>query len=268
MSNHIVVIDTSLGADHVLNLVGGGDDKGGMLPRVGQILEAVDGGAYSGKVRVKVGGTQASGTITFASFVEDDTVTINGVVMTGKDAPSGDVQFETGVSDQSTANSLVSKVNASATAKLVGTVGATRRATVILSGFVEDDTVTVQGYVFTAKNSPTEGNKQQFTVGPSDAVTAENLMLAIKAHQSTNTITVTRSSATLTLNFYGSLTLTSSAHSTAASDIVVVTCVVPGTIGNLCTLAISANGSVSGAALTGGLEGTAYTYSKNRDLVV
>lgn len=266
MSNHIITLDTPLGANHVLNLIGGGDNKDGMLSRLADVLHAVDAGAYAGKLRVKVGATSAVGTITFASFADADTITVNGTVLTGKTSPVGTAQFAVGASNEACSNNAVAKINASALAKIGGTVGASRRGTVLLNGFVDGDTVTVQGYVFTGKNTPTDGNQQQFMIGGSDSLTAENLKNALATFQPTKTLTVTRSAATLTVNFYGSLTLAASAHATVSSDIVVITAIVPGQIGNLCTLAISAHGSV--VAPTGGAEGTMYTESKNYNLVV
>lgn len=266
MSNHLITIDSPLGANHVKGVVLGGDSKDGFLSAIGELIHAIDGGIYSAKCRVKIGAASAAGTITFAAFADADTITLNGVVLTGKTSPSGASQFAVGASNEACSNNCVAKINASALDKIVGCFGASRRGTVLLNGFVDSDTVTVQGFVFTGKTTPTDGNQQQFRIGGTDAITAENLKNAVQSFQPTKTLTVTRSSATLTFNFYGSLTLAASAHATVASDTVVVTSIVPGQIGNLQTLAISAHGSV--VAFAGGLEGTMYTENKNYNLVV
>jgi phage tail sheath gpL-like len=137
------------------------------LHALGRFFKAAAGGALTGiRAIVKREEVQASGTITLDAFVEDDTVTINGVVFTGKAAPAGAQQFAVNADDAVTAANLAAKINASALAKIVGVVTAT-----------------------------------------------------------------------------------------SALKVVTVTAVAPGLVGNVCTLAISAHGSVSGANLAGGATG-------------
>lgn len=234
------------------------------IPRTAAFLESIASGVRNGKVRVNIGAVPAEGSISFDSFVENDTVTVNGVVLTGKDAPTGAAQFLTGVDDQSTANALVALINASATAKLAGLVYATRRGTVLLSSFVTTNTVTVNGVVFTGKTTPTEGVREEFAIGASDALTAENLMTAIRRCISPSLgglLSVSRSTATLTINYNGALTLAVSANGTATSKTVVLTALTGGQIGNLMTLAISAHGTKVDP--TGGTEGTETVIGQN-----
>lgn len=54
----------------------------------------------------------ANGTVTLASALENDTVTVNSLVYTGKDAPSGNTQFLTGGTDTAGATSLAVSINA------------------------------------------------------------------------------------------------------------------------------------------------------------
>ena len=62
----------------------------------------------------------ATGTVTFASVANNDTITINGVVFTAKTAsPSGD-QFLVGVSNTADAAAAAVAINASTTAGTVG----------------------------------------------------------------------------------------------------------------------------------------------------
>jgi len=243
----------------------------GFIARLAQYFDALAGGSKSGKVRVNTGAAQATGTITFSSFADADTVTLNGVTLTGKTSPSGASQWAVGSSDEACANNLVAKINASALDKIVGCLDASRRATVLLSSFVDGDTVTVGGVVFTGKTTPDAGVREQFQIGLTDAVTAAALCDAInrslKLAKEAPNLVATVSSATVTLNYRGSLTVTNSAHATVASKIVVITCPIPGQIGNLCTLAISAHGSVSAANLASGTEGTETIFAKNSNLV-
>lgn len=114
--------------------------------------------------------------------------------------------------------------------------------TITFSSIANNDTVTVNGRVYTAKTSGATG-AQQFNIGGSDAQAALNLQAKINADTSTLVLGVVTASS-------------------SSSGVTKITCVIPGNIGNLCTLAISAHGSVSGANLTGGSEGTSGTISK------
>jgi hypothetical protein len=119
---------------------------------------------------------------------------------------------------------------------VLGTNAVQASGTVTLSSHVATNTVTINGVVFTAVASGATGN--QYNVG-TDTVTAANLAAAINASVSAAVA--------------GLVTATSS------GAVVTVTAVTPGLLGNLVTLAISANGSVSGANATGGTQGTNVT---------
>jgi len=120
--------------------------------------------------------------------------------------------------------SILTRVN---TAKATGTV--------TLSSHVATDTVTVNGIVFTCVASGATGN--QYNVGGSDALTADNLAAALNANT----------------------TLAGMIVASSASGVVTLTALVPGTLGNAITLAISAHGSVSAARMAGGTNGDTET---------
>lgn len=84
-----------------------------------QFWRALMGGSRSAKVIVGGGAARSTGTVTLASFVANDTVTINGVVMTGKASPSGEAEFACGVSDTADAAALAAKINAHSTLSLI-----------------------------------------------------------------------------------------------------------------------------------------------------
>lgn len=259
-------------AQTVVDLLKLNTNSDSALTRVGAHLQNLAQGAYNGKTRVNLGAVQASGTVTFSSVVATDTVTINGVVFTGIDTIVAANQFDTGQGDQASANSLRSVVNASTSAKITGTVKLYRRATLLFSSFAAADYVTINGIVFTGRATPTEGNYYEFAVETSDAGTAQRFMEALTAAAVINPalrdlIGASRSTATITINYQGDLTLTVSAHGTATSTINVVTCLIPGQIGNLCSLAISAHGSVSGAVMTGGTEGTETVFGNHSNAI-
>jgi phage tail sheath gpL-like len=75
-------------------------------------MKKVVSGAYPASVRTMIGTAKASGTITLASFVEDDTVTVGPITFTGKDTPTLATHFETGGTDATAAASLASAINA------------------------------------------------------------------------------------------------------------------------------------------------------------
>jgi phage tail sheath gpL-like len=104
--------------------------------------------------------------------------------------------------------------------------------TVTLASHVATNTVTINGVVFTCVASGATGN--QYNVG-TDTVTAANLAAAINA--------------SVTAKIAGYVT------AVANGAVVTVTAVMPGLAANMFTLAISANGSVSGATLSGGDNG-------------
>lgn len=113
------------------------------------------------------------------------------------------------------------------------TTGQTRASgTVTLSSFAAADTVTINGTVLTGSATPS-GTAQFLTTG-GDTVVAAALALCINNNP----------------------TLDGQVIATSAAAVVTVTCVVAGLLGNLCTLAISAHGTVSGAVMTGGTEGS------------
>lgn len=114
----------------------------------------------------------------------------------------------------------------------IGVDSVVATGTVTLSSHVATNTVTVNGVVFTAVASGATGN--QYNVG-TDTVTAANLAAAINA--------------SVTAKIQGYVTATSS------GAVVTISAIRPGVLGNLTTIAISANGSVSGATLAGGTDG-------------
>jgi hypothetical protein len=72
---------------------------------------------------------RASGTITCATVVADNTVTINGVTLTGKASPSGETQFDSDGSDTVVAAAIAACINANSS--LTGIVTATSAAAVV-----------------------------------------------------------------------------------------------------------------------------------------
>lgn len=116
----------------------------------------------------------------------------------------------------------------------IGETAVQASGTVTLATHLATHTVTVNGVVFTCMASGATGN--QYNVGASDTLTAVELAAAINA------------SATALVSGY--------VTATSAAAVVTVSSVIPGVSANMFTLAISAGGTVSGAKLTGGTDGT------------
>jgi len=94
-------------------------DRALLGTRLMQYVRSLMGGARSAALHIKVNAVKATGTVTLASFVADDTVTINGVVLTGKASPAGEAQFAVGVSDTADAAALAAAINAHSTLSLM-----------------------------------------------------------------------------------------------------------------------------------------------------
>ena len=116
-------------------------------------------------------------------------------------------------------------------AKLALKVNAVKAiGTITLSGHVATNTVTIAGVQLVADTD--------YTVGGDDTATAANLAQAIN----------------------DDATLSTLVSATSAAGVVTITALVPGLIGHAVTLAISANGSVSGARLASGSNGQTSTH--------
>lgn len=106
---------------------------------IGSWFQSIGIGTRSFKGSVMAGGVAAFNTITLSSFVAADTITINGVVFTGSDTATTNVQIKTGGSDTTVAAALVNLLNGiggsglsvTPPAKINGVVTATNVAGVI-----------------------------------------------------------------------------------------------------------------------------------------
>lgn len=86
-----------------------------VLNELAQLLQAGAGGLKDMYVALKEENVAASGVLTGSTVVEDDTVIIGGITFTGKDSPSGELQFQTGGTDAAAMTSLAAKINAHST---------------------------------------------------------------------------------------------------------------------------------------------------------
>ena len=114
----------------------------------------------------------------------------------------------------------------------IGVNASQATGTITLASHVATNTVTVNGVTFTAVASGATGN--QYNVG-TDSVTAANLAAAINA-----------SVSPLVAGYVTAV---------ANGAVVTISAVTPGLAGNVFTIAVSANGTASGARLTGGDNG-------------
>jgi len=91
------------------------DDPKRRLVALSQYLEAAAGGYGSLSIINQVAAVKASGTVTLASVLANDTVTINGVVLTAVAGAAGADQFSIDGSDTVDAASFIAGVAANAT---------------------------------------------------------------------------------------------------------------------------------------------------------
>ena len=115
-------------------------DSDSSLNRLSRYIEGLgDGAFYYTTVTENVGAIAATGTITLSSFVDEDTITIANVVLSGETVPSGNAEFAIGASDTITAANAVVVINANPT--LQPLVTATSSGAVITLTAVSGGTV-------------------------------------------------------------------------------------------------------------------------------
>lgn len=129
-------------ADELVLSANGGRDG---IRRIANWFKALAGGLRGGNVRVRVDtttdpddppvGTCTINSDTFA-IVEDDTVTIGGVVFTWKASPSGESEVAFVNTDATDAAALAAKITAHS--KLAGVVSATSAAGVVTVTALQD----------------------------------------------------------------------------------------------------------------------------------
>lgn len=230
--------------------------------------DAADDGLASGTLTLvsAVAITKASGTITCASVLAADTVTVNGLVYTAvAGAKADDTEFSIDTGDNETATDLAASINddtrtgtlndltATATTNVVTavqTVGGTGgNATTLVSsngarlavsgatftGGLNADTATVNGLVYTGV-AGVKANDTEFSIDTDDTAAALDLANSINADVRTP-ITVP------SVNVLA----------TPAAGVVTIDSDIGGATGNNVDIAGTTNITASGATLTGGL---------------
>jgi len=113
--NLIVTAQDSATADAQRDLIAESNNQMLAGLKIKDFFKTLISGIRPGSIQTKVNCAKASGTITLAAFVQNDTITINGVGFTGKDSPAAATEFQTGVSDTATAASFATVANTNAT---------------------------------------------------------------------------------------------------------------------------------------------------------
>jgi hypothetical protein len=262
MSSHVILIDTPIAAPSFEGTIRPLTGKREMVNALARYFNEIAAGNELAKLRMEFSGVVATNAVTLASFVAADTVTLNGVVFTGRASNPAANEFVVGTNEVGS-NNLRTALLASTSAKVVSMIRAYKVGTVTLSSFVNNDTVTINGIVFTGKTTPAAATREQFAIGSTDTKTGINLANAILNSLHPNLaglISASPSAGVVTLTFESSSTLAISAHGSVANAIVRIDLTMPGAIGNLATLAISAHGSVTGANFASGADGNFYGY--------
>lgn len=242
-------------------------------------LQAGAGGAVS----LRNLGILASGTVTCATVVNNNTVTINGATITAKSASPSTNEFLIGASDTATATALCAAINASGQAAISGFVRATSSAAVVT---IYSRNPGLAGNTITLASSGA-------TLAVSGARLAGATVASHEGAQASSTVTVTSGSGNYTVtingvNASGTVAYNTSddqtaadiadainkstdalvhghIYATAATNVVTITAVRGGTQGNSITLACTGTGAVAGAArLAGGAAPTTVVLSGDR----
>lgn len=234
-----------------------------------KIFSDIGSGVLSGSANIGVSGTKAAGSFLFSSFADTDTIEINGVTLTGVASNPGTNEFLIGATDEETANNAMQAINASESGDVKATVSASRIGGVQLSAsFANNDTITINGVVFTGKTTPDTSVVTEFGVSSNPLIAETNLMNAIVRASSLNSVIGTlsfsivntgRGNYRLDISSKNPLTLAASANATITSTTVVITATTPGSLGNLIVLDLPSGGAAT--LPTGGTEGTTYFIS-------
>jgi hypothetical protein len=243
--------------------------------RFAEYLRAIAGSGILGRAQsrpsIVAGTAHAVGTVTLATALAADTVTINGVAFTAVTGVAGANQFSIDGTDIVDASGLVTSINASVTALVSGYVKADNRsATVTLASVTAGQTVTIGGVTFTAITG-TSTSLVQFDVSGDDTADAAALVAKANAHPYLREQLVASSALgvvtlrqlpfgpprTLGLSKSGA-GITVSGATLAASAGVLLAAVAKGQEGNQATLASSSAPRlpVSGARFAGGVNTT------------
>jgi hypothetical protein len=263
---------------------------------IGQHFEAVAVGSKSEYVTLNSGPVRATGTIVVATgnMSSADYVVINGTTLTAETTPTTGVQFKVGSTARTTAQNLCNCINnnqntlgvtatyanstssggtITVTALAAGTVGnyawsqsgsnvtltpstalsggtngpiaASNILTIASGNMSAADTITIGSQVFTAETSGATG--AQFNIGASALITAQNLAALINSYSTT-------------VNLFSAV----ASLGAASAGVVTITCLYPGTVGNIITVTKSSTNSTwtHTTAFTGGVDANVVTLHK------
>lgn len=107
----IQVPDSGADVASAFNILSGGGEKTTMS-RIVAFMSAIASGAKSAFMRIVTAAVQATGTVTFSSWVATDTVTIGVIVLTGSATPANENQFLSTGNDAADAVAFAACVNA------------------------------------------------------------------------------------------------------------------------------------------------------------
>lgn len=222
-------LTSSIPDAEVLKRINQGDveDK---LQAIGRIIEAIS--VRGGKVVYRSVDTAASGTLTLASSIADDTFVIGNITFTGKASPSGAVQYLVGASDDATRDNIIAKVNAhsSLSGVVVASIGGVAASgTLTCASVVADNTFVIDGTTFTIKAAP--ASSVQVKLETTDTKQANTIAAAINGNDTTKAKVI----------------------ATSSGGVVTITSLNKGTLGNALTLAgTTTTLAASGTKLTSG----------------
>lgn len=115
MITTLELINDLSAADMNEKLMPSSGDKSGVVADLQNVLAGIVSGRMAANLKVTVNPIKASGTVTLASVLAADTVTVAGTVFTAVSGTPTGAQFDISGSDTADAVSLVAAINAHAT---------------------------------------------------------------------------------------------------------------------------------------------------------
>ncbi len=238
---------------------------------IGGGINSRSSNGVSTRPSLTAGLTHARGTVTAATVLATNTVTINGQIITAVTGTAAIEEFDRSGTDIVTASNLAAAINGSAQTLITGLVRAGNLAgTVTCATALAGSTVKVAGVTFTAVGAAS-ADPTHFLITGDDTADAAALVVCINAHPTTKQLVLaTNASGVVTirqlpfgpnvghrLSSSDGTTLAVSGAALAATAVVLVCAASKGVEGNQTTLASSgATLTVSAARLTGGTSST------------
>lgn len=195
----------------------------------------------------------ATGTVTFASALNNDTITVQGVVFTAKTSPSATdpLQFALGANDTAAAANFIAAVNAYPYLSTTYVTGTSASAVATLRAVNAG----------TGGNAITLASINNTRLAVSGATLSGGAAASNNAWDPGNTAATAAAALAAAVNASSTAAVSGNVVATVAAGVVTLKARTPGQGGNVTLAKSGSNITVSGAALTGGALGSTITFT-------